>query len=176
MGEFVGFPSVPASSTLPSTLNKSAQMKFPLVLIFLVASLLSCSAPSRAVSNIDRALFVGRLDDGRSFTVDYIFAPMPAFKGYPDAPKMWTILRELRLKIGGRTVAIPRKAFADLRWPHTPGIPSLDERGDIRLPISGADGEYSYTVYFVIRHGRLVSRELWEHAARQPIISHYRSP
>lgn len=71
------------------------------------------------------------------------------------------VLVELGLSIGGRAIAIPREAFADLGDPSVPRTVGLMQEGNrVHLYIRGSDGAGSYDVRFTFENMRLTERRI----------------
>jgi hypothetical protein len=125
--------------------------------------------PSVALANLDEAQFRGH-DEGYEYVIHILYKPMPAFRGYPDAPKAWTVIDTLSVTLNGRSIKIPAAATADLFWPHTPEPPYGGPNKTLRFGISGGSGEYSYRVVFVFSEKGLLQRERTDHAGKEKII------
>ncbi|MDB6137454.1 MAG: hypothetical protein JWO94_526 [Verrucomicrobiaceae bacterium] len=114
------------------------------VLIALLALLSSTAVQARG--NLDRVVLEGHLYDARLYSIEFVYAPAPPQKNYPEAPKSWTILKKLRVTLNKEVIDVPEAAISDLFWPAMPERPELEPDGSMTLSFGGSSGEQSYTV------------------------------
>lgn len=61
--------------------------------------------------------------------------------------KVVTLVKDLKIRVDGKKIFVPRSVFADMIDPRTASIGS--ENGDLVLKIAGADGAESYFVRII---------------------------
>ena len=76
-----------------------------------------------------------------------------------DGPRPPLLVKRISFKIGGRSVAFPLRAYADLGDMFYPPRLVLEQHdGDLHLFLSASDAAAGYTATFIVRNAKLVKR------------------
>lgn len=130
--------------------------------------LLLLTAQAHAGQVLQRAIFEGVIDE-QAYLVEFVF------RSQDRKHKTWTTIRDFTVRLGEQEILVPKLAFGDLAWTHSPSAPYSGPNSTIRIRLDGGDGEKSYYVVFVFKGGSLVSRELYSKLAKDPEVTQYPS-
>jgi hypothetical protein len=122
---------------------------------------------ARLYGNVSsREIYDAKADDAFEFIVEEVPAQELARERASiktwwgaDGPKPPLLVKRVSFHIGGRSVAFPLRAYADLGDMFYPPRLRLEQHGrELRLFLSASDAAAGYTATFIIQDAKLIKR------------------